>query len=1168
MTGLILAIYDFFDSRRWVAALLLIVSVLACVVLSLSLKYGENITDFLPKSDESGRYSRVYSQLGDQGTVTVIFRPVTHEGREQVSMAMATYDELWQTCSNEWEWNGGEKPALECLVDENRTFEAMDAIGDNIPLHLTATDYQRIDSLLALPGYIDTCLQSIRGMLSFPMSSLQLQAVSSDPLNLFTPAFQRLSSLGVGDKYNADEGVVMDYDGNGYAFLHVPWISSDTRSYSLLSERLARLADSVENRLNGVTVSAVGAGLIAATNAAQIKRDSFLALAVASILILAILLFTMGRRRNIVWLVASVALGWLFALGVIAVIKPTLSIIVVGIGSVLIGIAVNYPLHFLDHVRDHPDRREALKEMVEPLLTGNITTVSAFACLLFVKAEAMRDLGLFGALMLAGTIVVVMVWLPHVAAVGRRKHDDVESSTVRDGSCLQTTDHAKAAGYSQQRKNIRAVYVLVVVMITIVLGWLSTRTQFDGDLHNINYMTDQQRGDLNLLGASDTNNRGRGMLYLVAEGCSLDSALVVNERYLSLLKFSDECKVSGVVGLLQSSRSVHASLRRWQQFCDHYAHLTDTVKHKSASLGFSEHAFAPFYRRMAHDYSECDTAGQSILLALCRSHVLQDSGNTSVVTFVEGDTLVLRHLKETVRNAGCDACFAFDSSDVGTNLVSDLQADFNYILYVCGFVVFFFLWLSLGRIELAVLSFIPLTVGWLWILGLMDIAGVKFNIVNIILATFIFGQGDDYTIFITEGLMYEYAYGKKRLRSYRRSVIISAALMFAGIGVLVFAKHPAMRSLGQVAVIGMFVVILMACTLPPVIFRWFTMKNGRRRDVPVTLGQFLRSVLAIIHYVVVVMLVVTPLTCIYRMVAGTGARARLLYHRFICWLVRGSMRMLPQVKISTINQVGENFSRPSVVIANHQSFLDLPLVMRLHPRLIILTNDRVWRNPVYGIPIRYAQFYPVGTGYEALIDHLRGLVAQGYSIMLFPEGTRSVDGSLGRMRSGAFKLAKDLSLDIVPLYIHGAGKILPKKESLIRKGSVTVEIGKRIPFVTFADIPVRTLASNIHGLYEEHLKSMAEQLEDEKYFLPYVRAQYLYKGRDIWRRARKALRSIPSSDSAIPAGQGEVALLRALSHRDIEYHVTFDNEDDYLVACHAGQIPPNLHYELVATVGQ
>lgn len=84
--------------------------------------------------------------------------------------------------------------------------------------------------------------------------------------------------------------------------------------------------------------------------------------------------------------------------------------------------------------------------------------------------------------------------------------------------------------------------------------------------------------------------------------------------------------------------------------------------------------------------------------------------------------------------------------------------------------------LSFGRLELSVIAFLPLAISWIWILGIMSL-GLEFNIVNIILATFIFGLGDDYTIFITEGMMHEYAYGKKMLSTYKNTVALSALIM-------------------------------------------------------------------------------------------------------------------------------------------------------------------------------------------------------------------------------------------------------------------------------------------------------------------------------------------------------------------------------------------------------
>lgn len=180
-------------------------------------------------------------------------------------------------------------------------------------------------------------------------------------------------------------------------------------------------------------------------------------------------------------------------------------------------------------------------------------------------------------------------------------------------------------------------------------------------------------------------------------------------------------------------------------------------------------------------------------------------------------------------------CFSFDVKSMNSAIANHLSDDFNYIGFACGFIVFFFLWLSMGSIELAVLSFIPMAISWLWILGLMAIFHMQFNIVNIILATFIFGQGDDYTIFMTEGAMYEYAYRRKMLASYKHSIIISALIMFIGIGTLIVARHPALRSLAEVTIAGMFSVVLMAYIFPPLIFNWLVKHKGEYRVRPLSL---------------------------------------------------------------------------------------------------------------------------------------------------------------------------------------------------------------------------------------------------------------------------------------------------------------------------------------------
>ena len=154
-------------------------------------------------------------------------------------------------------------------------------------------------------------------------------------------------------------------------------------------------------------------------------------------------------------------------------------------------------------------------------------------------------------------------------------------------------------------------------------------------------------------------------------------------------------------------------------------------------------------------------------------------------------------------------------------LTQGLSDNFDYIGLCCSLIVFIFLWLSFRNIWLALIAFVPMALSWVWILAIMQLFGLQFNIVNIILATFIFGQGDDYTIFIVEGLLYEHRTGKPILPQYRQSILLSALIMLIGVGILVLAVHPAMHSLGAVTLIGMTIVLLMAITVPPLLFRLY-----------------------------------------------------------------------------------------------------------------------------------------------------------------------------------------------------------------------------------------------------------------------------------------------------------------------------------------------------------
>lgn len=88
----------------------------------------------------------------------------------------------------------------------------------------------------------------------------------------------------------------------------------------------------------------------------------------------------------------------------------------------------------------------------------------------------------------------------------------------------------------------------------------------------------------------------------------------------------------------------------------------------------------------------------------------------------------------------------------------------------------------------------------------------------------------------------------------------------------------------------------------------------------------------------------------------------------------------------------------------------------------MVTNHWVWHSPFFGAIIRYADFYYVGDGYELYVERMRQKVKEGYSIAIFPEGTRTYDGRMKRFHKGAFYLSEKLQLDIIPVILTATAR--------------------------------------------------------------------------------------------------------------------------------------------------
>ena len=313
-----------------------------------------------------------------------------------------------------------------------------------------------------------------------------------------------------------------------------------------------------------------------------------------------------------------------------------------------------------------------------------------------------------------------------------------------------------------------------------------------------------------------------------ANECLLQGAESIYEALIGMPELRNAgAEVSSIATIVPSKRSQQQRLEAWGRLMErHRQTLAERLPKAAESAGFAGNAFSNFFSVIEKEYEIIEPTSFAQLLA-GRGASMFKEGERCVTTVTlpqeAGDSLqslISSKVAGLFEGSG-QRVSLFNVKELSSAISESLSADFNYIGLSCSLIVFIFLWLSLRRLSYAIIAFMPMVVSWIWILGIMNLFGIEFNLVNIILATFIFGQGDDYSIFITEGLIYEDKYGKKIIGSFRESIYISAAIMFIGMGTLIVAKHPALSSLGEITVLGMAAVVLFSCTLPPLLFRLF-----------------------------------------------------------------------------------------------------------------------------------------------------------------------------------------------------------------------------------------------------------------------------------------------------------------------------------------------------------
>ncbi|MCK4287816.1 MAG: 1-acyl-sn-glycerol-3-phosphate acyltransferase, partial [Bacteroidales bacterium] len=768
-------------------------------------------------------------------------------------------------------------------------------------------------------------------------------------------------------------------------------------------------------------------------------------------------------------------------------IKSQISLIALSIGAVLLGITVDYSLHIFTHFRQKRSVIETIKDVSMPIVMSSITTASAFMCLMFVSSETLHELGLFAALSVITAALFSLIVLPHLLKTPKYKRK--QGNDFKNKTFLEK--------FTSYRFDKNYILISIIVILSIVFLFTSKYVGFESDMEKMSYVSDKlARAEENL---DRINNYKLRSVYLACTGKDLNQALINNEKIQkkieNLVNQKLIKKYTSVSTFLISDSLQQERIKSWNQYWskDKKQKLKQQLITSGNQYKFKEDAFEKFHNLLDKQYQPLEkNISNKIKELFFNDYITETDELTFVVTLLKVDKKNKQQVYDAF--AGNGNLIILDKAYLFSKFIDILTKDFSLLVKLSLLIVLFILVFSFGRIELGLITFIPITLSWLWTLGIMGIFGIKFNIFNIIISTLIFGLGIDYSIFIMRGMLQEYKTGIKNLNSYKTSILLSAITTITGIGVLIFASHPALKSIALVSIIGILSVVLISYTIQPLLFRFLILNKGQKRFVPVTFYNFFISIFTLIVFLLgcLIMMVLLP---VFFILPLKKKNKKLMVNYLIMLFCRIIVYINITIRKTLINYNSSTLKEPAIIISNHQSHLDLVLLLMLHPKIIVLTNDWVWNNKFYGLIVRYVDYYPVIEGYEKSVELIRKKVKDGYSILVFPEGGRSETGKIKRFHKGAFYLADKLNLEILPVIIHGSGHCLTRGEVFLRSGRITVKIYDRIKLKDGKIGDTYLLqAKSIAKFYRKEYDKLKLEDETPAYFRERLIKQYIYKG--------------------------------------------------------------------------
>ena len=710
-------------------------------------------------------------------------------------------------------------------LDEDLMPEGIDYLTEHLPSYIQPSAYAAFDTLLTAE-HMKVQMQQNREDLESEFGEMFPDLIQLDPIGMRTVLGQQLKPLlSAGSYQTIDNHFFVPDSTVCIAFLTPRFSSTNTGQGSALFERLNALRATFALSHPDIDISYHGTPASGYYNSSQIKHDLTTTIAGALVLVLIFLLVCFRRWDTIPLLLLPVVFGTLFGLSMMYWIKGEFSLLALGIGGVVLGVALSYVLHVLTHHQYVDDGIQLLHDQVKPVFLGCLTTIGSFAGLIFINTALLQDFGLFAAFAILGTTLFSLAYLPPLLS------EKIKDKSEKLKAFPAFIDQVNRYPFDRNR-----ILIIVITILSLVCigAYLKEGTRFDADMHNLGYLEDMTEHSEQLL--REKTYTGDKQKYFASKGRTMEEAI---EHFAILDHKLDSLSQLGLVKSYTHTNQIFVPLSEQQRRIEAWHNYWTTerltkvrqfIQQTAPQAGLNADAFSTFFEAATRDYEPNSLYAAGLIPQGYQSTLMEQSYDGNYLCFTS-----VRCQNDSIRSSEsdyiriCDAIasnpnlLVLDTYYYTTDTLLQMSSDFDVLQWLSMLFVFVVLLFSFHfNIRNTLLGFMPILLSWLIVLGAMVLADVRFNLISIIISTFIFGIGVDYSIFVMDGLT---GTDTRKLSYHKTAILLSAVTLIVTVSSMLIAQHPAIKSVGFSTLVGMLAAVVLSYVLQPAVYRWLNRKK-------------------------------------------------------------------------------------------------------------------------------------------------------------------------------------------------------------------------------------------------------------------------------------------------------------------------------------------------------